>query len=329
MSTPAASATCSTSQAMCGDQEHEVVDEPMFTVHDEPVDMDIEFLEPSVISSDVSTQTKGCAGCTRLKEDVRQWGNKYITLKEKYDAVMNQPAKVSTSIQCDRINEACVNVAEEQPAANVAGENVENDVVDDIQDLAEDDITEDAGEFEVLEEEPEYHQDTGLSGQDGNYKPDTDTDTGTETDTDNEDSTRVKRPRLQDDNLRTESKHIVFLSKLLLLFQFCHTCKTDKPLVETREVGTMAVVHTTCQNPKCPQKENVWHSQPNMPGTRIPAGNFLLCFAILLAGGSASKVIQIFSHMGLACISLSTFFQHQRTKLACDDGNKRSKRICL
>lgn len=98
-------------------------------------------------------------------------------------------------IQCDRINEACVNVAEEQPAANVAGENVENDVVDDIQDLAEDNITEDAGEFEVLEEEPEYHQDTGLSGQDGNYKPDTDTDTGTETDTDNEDSTRVKRPR--------------------------------------------------------------------------------------------------------------------------------------
>lgn len=52
-----------------------------------------------------------------------------------------------------------------------------------------------------------------------------------------------------------------------------------------------------------------------MPGTKIPAGNFLLCFAILLAGGSASKVIQIFNHMGLACISLSTFFRHQRDKL--------------
>ena len=45
---------------------------------------------------------------------------------------------------------------------------------------------------------------------------------------------------------------------------------------------------------------------------KIPAGNFLLCFAILLAGGYASKVIKIFNHMGLACISLSTFFQHQR-----------------
>ncbi|KAJ7380685.1 hypothetical protein OS493_007052 [Desmophyllum pertusum] len=52
-----------------------------------------------------------------------------------------------------------------------------------------------------------------------------------------------------------------------------------------------------------------------MFGTRIPARNFLLCFVILLAGGSASKVIQIFNHMGLACISLSTFFQHQRDKL--------------
>ena len=117
--------------------------------------------------------------------------------------------------------------------------------------------------------------------------------------------------RLQDDNLRTEPKYIVFLSKLLLLFQFCHSCKADNPMVETREVGTMVVVTTTCQNPKCPQKEKVWFSQPYMPGTKIPAGNFLLCFAILMAGGSASKVIQIFGHMGLACICLSTFFQHQ------------------
>lgn len=117
--------------------------------------------------------------------------------------------------------------------------------------------------------------------------------------------------RLQDDNLRTEPKYILFLSKLLLLFQFCHSCKADNPMVETREVGTMIVVTTTCQNPKCPKKE-VWFSQPYMPGTKIPAGNFLLCFAILVAGGFACKVIQIFGHMGLACICLSTFFRHRR-----------------
>jgi ABC-type microcin C transport system permease subunit YejB len=55
-----------------------------------------------------------------------------------------------------------------------------------------------------------------------------------------------------------------------------------------------------------------WKSQPTMTGTKIPAGKFLLCFAILMAGGSASKVFQIFTHMGLSCISLNTFFEHQR-----------------
>ena len=30
----------------------------------------------------------------------------------------------------------------------------------------------------------------------------------------------------------------------------------------------MAVVTTTCHNPKCPKRVNVWRSQPNMPGTQ-------------------------------------------------------------
>jgi len=51
-----------------------------------------------------------------------------------------------------------------------------------------------------------------------------------------------------------------------------------------------------------------------MPGTGIPAANFLLCMAILLAGGSASKVFQTFSHMGLGCVSLNTFFKYQRVR---------------
>lgn len=34
-----------------------------------------------------------------------------------------------------------------------------------------------------------------------------------------------------------------------------------------------------------------------MPGTQIAAGNFLLCFAILMAGGSASEGLNIFQHM--------------------------------
>ena len=105
---------------------------------------------------------------------------------------------------------------------------------------------------------------------------------------------------------------MVFLSQLLLLFKFCNICKTDNPAVVVRQVGTEAVVTTTCSNPKCQGQVHTWHSQPAMPGTGIPAANFLLCMAILLAGGSASKVFQIFSHMGLGCVSLNTFFKYQR-----------------
>lgn len=119
------------------------------------------------------------------------------------------------------------------------------------------------------------------------------------------------------ENLRNEPKHIVFLTQLLMLFRFCHSCKAEKPEVTATEVGSMAVVKTICNNPTCSNKETVWKSQPLMPGTKISAGNFLLCFAILIAGGSASKTLQIFKHMKLSCISLSTFFKQQRVSYHC------------
>lgn len=114
--------------------------------------------------------------------------------------------------------------------------------------------------------------------------------------------------------MRSEPKFVVFLSQLLLLFQICPMCKTSNPLVKTRQIGTMVEVKTTCANIHCPSNENVWRSQPEMRGTRMPAGNLLLCFAILVAGGSASKVFRVFKHMGLACLSLRTFFKHQKVR---------------
>ena len=117
---------------------------------------------------------------------------------------------------------------------------------------------------------------------------------------------------MADTNLRTEPKHIVFLSQLLLLFKFCITCKQDTPMVDAKQVGTAVRVTATCHNPKCPRPVYVWNSQPVMPGTLMRAGNFLLSLAILLAGGSASKVFRIFAHMGLGCLSLNSFFRHQR-----------------
>ena len=125
-------------------------------------------------------------------------------------------------------------------------------------------------------------------------------------------------------NLRTEPKHIVFLTQLLLLFRFCHTCKTDNPALEARQVGTKAVITTTCSNPKCPKQVQTWHtcSQPDMPNSCIAAGNFLLCMAILLAGGSVTKVSHIFTHMGLGCVSLNTFFKYQRVSYLIHSGHQ-------
>lgn len=58
----------------------------------------------------------------------------------------------------------------------------------------------------------------------------------------------LHRLSLKHTNHRTEPKHIVFLSHLLLLFKFCHICKADNPTVETTEIGTEAVVKATCNN---------------------------------------------------------------------------------
>ena len=110
-----------------------------------------------------------------------------------------------------------------------------------------------------------------------------------------------------------QSQNSLFLSQLLLLFQFCHSCKADNPLVETKAVGSNGIVMTKCNNLKCTQRIWTWHTQPLMPGRkRARAGNFLMCMSTLLGGGSFTKVRQICLNMGLGCISHSTYFHYQR-----------------
>jgi len=69
------------------------------------------------------------------------------------------------------------------------------------------------------------------------------------------------------------------------------TDEDDNPAVESSENGTQAIVRTCCNNPKC-NKKDTWYSQPQIPGMKIPAGNFLLSISILLAKGSLLKVQQ-------------------------------------
>ena len=109
----------------------------------------------------------------------------------------------------------------------------------------------------------------------------------------------------QSQNILSSSLNCCFFSS------FCHICKADNPTVEASENGTQAIIRTHCNNPRC-NKEDLWYSQPQMPGLKIPAGNFFLALSILLAGGSATKVFKLFSFMGIGCVSLKTFFKYQR-----------------
>ena len=113
-------------------------------------------------------------------------------------------------------------------------------------------------------------------------------------------------------SLRKQPKFIVFLTQLLALFKFCPTCKADHPLIEVEKVGTMAKIKLACSNDKCEHRHSTWHSQPFWENTKIPAGNLLLSFGILLAGGTATKALHILKIMGVSCMTLTTFFRHQR-----------------
>ena len=113
----------------------------------------------------------------------------------------------------------------------------------------------------------------------------------------------------KDTHCKDEPKFLVFYSRLLALFSlFCFNCKEDNPNVKMKSNGTMVTVYQDCKN--CGFKGFQWRSQPLVLG-RYPAGNILLSYAILMAGGSVAKVLLVCRHMGLAVYSVRTFFVHQ------------------
>lgn len=242
---------------------------------------------------DVSCQTQKCLGCKSANSQIRQLRNKIIDITKKIE---EQDIKIKqqqeTISECSSMPVQC----------DVDDPSVESDEEMDL------DIEEEPQLSEMSS--PEHHQFSG-----------TDTETETETDMSEEEPLYPddEKPKViktgQSGNLRTEPKFIVFLSKLLLLFNICPACKSEKPFVEISALGSMVEVTTRCHNPDCPSPRNTWQSQPQMTGTRMPAGNFLLCFSVLLSGASPSKVLQVFKNMGLSCITLKTYFKHQAIKL--------------
>ena len=109
-------------------------------------------------------------------------------------------------------------------------------------------------------------------------------------------------------NYREEPKAIVFLSKLLLLFQTCHWCFANNPTLSISQSGTMLTIQTSCSHCK---RDFTWTSQPLMLG-KFPAGNLLLSFAILCSGASINKILVVFKHMGVLVYHFPTYFHHQR-----------------
>lgn len=112
----------------------------------------------------------------------------------------------------------------------------------------------------------------------------------------------------EDKDYREQPKCIVFLSKLLVLFQFCFVCHEPKPMIETKQCGTMVTVTSKCK--KC-MATYIWESQPRILG-KFPAVNLLLSFGILTAGASVRKVMLALSHINVLIYNETTYYYHQK-----------------
>ncbi|XP_028394475.1 uncharacterized protein LOC114518668 [Dendronephthya gigantea] len=222
-------------------------------------------------TNSVSTGTDGCVGCAYLLKEKRKTWNKYIALKSKYDALVK--VKHSKGVQCNILN------------------------------------VEELSRAEMLLTLPEPEPGSEETGDDMDTS-DEDFQCGDESESDKSElgDEDTSNPT---ENLRQQPKYIIFLSQLLLLFKFCHYCKADDPLVETTTDGTLLIVRTTCANPVCSRKNNIWRSQPLMPTTKLNACDFLLSFAILVSGGSPTKVLNMFRHMGLVGMCNESYYRHQ------------------
>ena len=103
--------------------------------------------------------------------------------------------------------------------------------------------------------------------------------------------------------MREELKAIVFLSKLLLLFQTCHWCFANSPILSVSQSGTMLTIHTSCSLCK---RAFTWTSQPLMLGKSFAKFCHPLFWCI------HKKILVVFKHMGVLVYYFPTYFHHQR-----------------
>ncbi|CAN7976595.1 unnamed protein product [Ixodes persulcatus] len=102
-----------------------------------------------------------------------------------------------------------------------------------------------------------------------------------------------------------EAKFLVFESNLRELLDRCLVCGSTHCEVELSFVGTMVLAQLTCPE----FHVRVWRSQPVL--CRKPMGNISVCSAILFTGSSPTKVLRLFSLMGIQCVKKSQYFKFQ------------------
>ncbi|CAN8015815.1 unnamed protein product [Ixodes persulcatus] len=106
-------------------------------------------------------------------------------------------------------------------------------------------------------------------------------------------------------NRMHEAKFLVFDSNLRGLLDRCLVCGSPHCEVELSFVGTMVRAQLTCPE----SRVRVWRSQPVL--CRKPMGNISVCSAILFTGSSPTKVLRLFSLMGIQCVQKSQYFKFQ------------------
>ncbi|CAH3182563.1 unnamed protein product [Porites lobata] len=237
------------------------------------IDESLAIPELEQVSMDTPTGHAGnCTTCKTLRSEVTQLRGKVTRMKSKLISNQDQWVETFKSIQEPK----------QLPMVNAAIQTdpwpVTNETELGLEDESEDEqeMQDDAYEEFECDGDPTWSPE-GIEDAYKKLKED-------------DDSVKThQNPRLdlQGKNIREEPKGIVFLSKLLLLFQFCHLCFFSKPKLSVSQTGTLFTVESFCRN--CSQTK-VWKSQPDLLG-KFPAGNLLLSFAVLCEPSEKKETI--------------------------------------
>ncbi|XP_015776536.1 PREDICTED: uncharacterized protein LOC107354556 [Acropora digitifera] len=238
-----------------------------------------------------------CQSCKLLREEIVTLKGRVTRLQKRISNNQEHWVKTFQEFQQQNLTvNAETQTPDEIPTAKVCLD-MPADVFDEREELPEP-LSDQKNEYDSLDDDPTWSPEELESA----YKAMKD---------DDDDSPRTnENPRLnmQGKDVREEPKGIVFISKLLLLFRFCHLCFFPNPEVSMRQTGTMLTIEAKCCNCK---EVFEWKSQPFIL-SKLPAGNLLMSLAVLCAGSSIKKILLVLKHMGVLAFHEPTFYYHQR-----------------